>query len=333
VVFEVTSQWFPLPALRRPPEEGFFFVRADGRGLRRLGPASRASAEEAAAQGAQDLFPISPDGRTIVLHDLGPDRDGHDVPQLFLLDTRSGQRRQLTHQSNADPKSALCCALFLNNRTVLFHMPAGGPAFTVQTDGKHPAKELPVLMLPGGGEVVSTFEVSGAKPHAVFVPFPPTHGELFLLDGKNLLQLTNFGRWDTAGSYVFRDRVLFLAGADPLGENPHEICQVFSIETDGAHLRQVTHLPWDGQPSSGCFQGSSCNIAHMFLDPITGTVLFESSCDPLGTNPFGQQLFAMRPDGSGLRQLTNARGMRTDPDGTIRVELVGPAAYTSPAPG
>ena len=63
-------------------------------------------------------------------------------------------------------------------------------------------------------------------------------------------------------------------------------------------------------------------------DRITGTVLFASSCDPVGGNPFGDQLFAMRPDGTGLRQLTNARGMTTDPDGTVHVELPGPEVYS-----
>jgi hypothetical protein len=37
----------------------------------------------------------------------------------------------------------------------------------------------------------------------------------------------------------------------------------------------------------------------------------------------------MRPDGSGLRQLTNARGMTTDPDGTVHVEVPTPFAYPS----
>jgi hypothetical protein len=58
-------------------------------------------------------------------------------------------------------------------------------------------------------------------------------------------------------------------------------------------------------------------------------VLFASSCDPVGGNPLGEQLFAMRPDGTGLRQLINARGMTTDPDGTVHAEMPGPVAYYS----
>ena len=56
-------------------------------------------------------------------------------------------------------------------------------------------------------------------------------------------------------------------------------------------------------------------------DSKTRTVVFYSSCDPLGTNPFGGQLFAMRPDGSDLRQLTHTRGVVTTPavDGDRRV--------------
>jgi hypothetical protein len=100
--------------------------------------------------------------------------------------------------------------------------------------------------------------------------------------------------------------------------------------------RLVLLLPWDGRPSTtGCAAWASpaCSISNLFVDPRTGTVLFQSSCDPFGANPFGEQLFAMRPDGTGLRQLTSARGMTTDPDGTIHVELPGPTAYTSPAGG
>ena len=72
----------------------------------------------------------------------------------------------------------------------------------------------------------------------------------------------------------------------------------------------------------------ACTISRLFRDPITETVLFQSSCDPVGANPFGDQLFAMRPDGTGLRQLTSARGMETSPDGSVHVEMIGPVGYS-----
>jgi len=76
-----------------------------------------------------------------------------------------------------------------------------------------------------------------------------------------------------------------------------------------------------------------CGIVNISTaaDRFSGTLLFSSSCDPVGANPFGSQIFAMRPDGTGLRQLTNARGMTTDSDGSIRVELAGPFAYSGRA--
>jgi hypothetical protein len=37
----------------------------------------------------------------------------------------------------------------------------------------------------------------------------------------------------------------------------------------------------------------------------------------------------MRPDGSGLRQLTAARGFAVAADGTVTAELPGPFAYST----
>jgi hypothetical protein len=64
-------------------------------------------------------------------------------------------------------------------------------------------------------------------------------------------------------------------------------------------------------------------------DPVTKAVVFESSCDPLDANPNGGQIFAMRPDGRGLRQLTDASGITRSPDGSVSVELPGPFAYSA----
>jgi hypothetical protein len=206
---------------------------------------------------------------------------------------------------------------------------------------------LPPITVGAGAHIVSQFGLTGAQPHAVAGLYPDRPAvnadrpgrfvrEVFLLDGKEIRQLTAFNRFETSPGgdggrgVLIGDRVVFLATAD-LGENPHEICQLLSTSTLGDHLRQLSDLPWDGRPSpEGCvFQPPGCGILNLSTtgDQVTGTALFVSSCDPVGSNPFGGQIFAMRRDGTGLRQLTNARCMTTDPDGTVHVEIAGPFAY------
>ena len=109
----------------RAAREGIFFVRADGKSPpRRVGDASRfpnlrssptrTLPSECHLAAAGNPFVVSPDGRKIAFIDFGPDTDGHEAPQVFLLDLRSGQRTQLTHQSRAvsglDP--GICCLDF-----------------------------------------------------------------------------------------------------------------------------------------------------------------------------------------------------------------------------
>jgi len=66
-------------------------------------------------------------------------------------------------------------------------------------------------------------------------------------------------------------------------------------------------------------------------NPVTGGIYFSSQCDPLGLNPNGTQLFAIQPDGTGLRQLTNLRGFVQVEDRNAEVETVGaPWAYAAP---
>jgi hypothetical protein len=169
--------------------------------------------------------------------------------------------------------------------------------------------------------------------------------EVFLQGKKILLQVTNLRRTDTSPALlnVPRARAFFLASGDPLGENPNQSCQLFSISVLGRGIRQVTHFN-PGRPLgysyTACFPGpypGSCSIARglsggdvIFQDPMTRSIVFNSSCDPLGANPFGDQVFGIRPDGTGLRQLTDAAGLTTNPDGSIRVELAGPSAYSAP---
>jgi hypothetical protein len=254
---------------------------------------------------------------------------------------------------NGDP--GIWLPSFLDSRTVGFY--AGSTAtgtfmaFQVKTDGKSEPTEIPAITPAPGAYTVSAFRVTGAHPHAVLGLYPDRpaenyHGagprfprEVFLLDRHQILQLTAFNRNNTAPGgeggrgVIIGDRVLFEASANPFGENPGQVCQLFSISTRGDGLRQVTRFPWDGEPYGiGCISRTpSCGIWPLSAasDPVSGAVLFSASCDPVGANPFGDQIFAIRRDGSGLRQLTNARGMTTDPDGTVHVEVPTPFAYPS----
>ena len=69
-------------------------------------------------------------------------------------------------------------------------------------------------------------------------------------------------------------------------------------------MKTIAHRPLAASARSP----GACSIDRYFADRRTGAVTFTSDCDPVGRNPSGEQVFSMRPDGSGLRQLTTARG-------------------------
>jgi hypothetical protein len=60
---------------------------------------------------------------------------------------------------------------------------------------------------------------------------------------------------------------------------------------------------------------------------VTRTLVFESTYNPLGSNPSGAAILTMRPNGAGLRQLTRTRGIVVGADGSVTVELPGPFGY------
>jgi hypothetical protein len=203
---------------------------------------------------------------------------------------------------------------------------------------------------------------AGSSPNVVILPLdrppvgPPAPStlaafpfvlEVFLLGGDQLLQLTNESRNDVSGAVLTADsrRVVSSASANPpthgvdgavIPRNPSNNCQLFSIDRNGGDLRQLTDFRETEISTIGCYFGSErvgCTATFVDVDRVTGTVVFSSTCDPLGGNPHGSQIFAMRPDGSGLRQITTASGLLVEPDGGEALELVGPHAYSAPVRG
>jgi hypothetical protein len=360
VVFEVTDDFslFPPLPLHLPPEQkGIFFVRADGSGLRALGPPSRLPFF--ALVGAGGFIPLgsfafSPDGRLTTFADTGPDAAGNQAGQVWTLDVGSGVRQQVTQLPPAVPPAgfldtqSVLVPAFIDNQSIGFvtfanadgMTPTGGPFVVSLSDGTLTKAPLPLTL--GDSQIVPTFAITGDKPFAVNVQLPgpgnTTIVEVFVVDGSNLLQLTNFQRVETGSAIVGVDRqtVFFSASANPseLGDsNPSENCQIFSIDRLGADLRQLTQFSTGQHITNGClFRPPGCAAGSLTQDSRTRTVIFYSSCDPLGSNSPGAQIFAMRPDGSELRPLTDTRGLVKEPDGTFLGELPGPFAYGPYAP-
>ena len=365
VVFEVDSERPGLfPKIRLPADQqGLFLVRADGSGRRRLGPASRESTFRTSPDPSgtfpllvsySPLIAFSPNGRRIAFTDRGPGSMGEDAVQIMVLDLATGERTQVTRLPSGTPPSPdlflTAYPRFIDNETVEFFTyvdPDGSnpehqfTAFSVRIDGRSlKSVPIPTGVATSSARILSTFGVAQLPTQllALSVPGTPvnggpgssTIGELFVQDGKHLLQLTNFHRVDTTPLFLngTRTRAFFKASTE--GN-----CQLFSIGTLGSALRLLTHF----NPGShavndpACWNTAppNCAVAVQGLasqDPVTSAIVFDSTCDPLHANASGEQIFAMRPDGHGLRQLTDAAGFTENPDGGIRVELPGPFAYS-----
>ena len=362
VVFEISDDFStnpPLPLHLPPEQKGIFLVRADGSDLRPLGLPSRVPFFRFDNSGTlfpQGSFGFSPDGRLITFADMGPDATGSAAGQVFTLDVGSGLRRQVTHLPPAIPPAdrpldspSVEHPVFVDTQTIGFYTFANPDglnlkgavvALTVRSDGSKEPEAAPLPVTVPDSQIVSTFVITGDKPAALTLRLPvqAKNGrpgdqvlEIFAIDGSNLLQLTNFQRVDTFDPTLGVDRqtVFFDASADPFGTNPSETCQIFSVDRLGSHLRQLTQLSAVPHATNGCFFSGppGCAAGMIGQDSRTGVLIFYSSCDPLGTNPHGEQVFAMHPDGSDLRQLTHTQGLVIHPGVEVIGELPGPIAY------
>src|SRR5262245_44100353 len=233
VVFEVNDEFLTSPSLS-PEQNGMFFVRSDGRGLRRLGPPSHEVSHrqnEEAIGGSFSFSPpmfFSPNGRRVGFTDIGPGPSGPAV-QIVVLDLATGKRTQVTHlPSGTPPKNVFgeffltCCPAFVDDDTVVFQTfvdPEGSnpdhrlAAFSVRIAGSG-LKAVPTPIAATGSEVVPSFGVfGGGRTNLLRLPLPgipviPPNPDLPDTDfpiteaflqapGKRLVQLTNFRRVDT----------------------------------------------------------------------------------------------------------------------------------------
>lgn len=359
VVFEETDE---LSTVREfhdflPPErKGIFSVHADGTGLRPLGPPAR-EPTHAPLLGGTIFFNIafSPDGRTIAFPDIPA---GEDAGQIFTMDLASGTRTQITHLPLILPTygtfslPAVFGPIFLDSETIAFFTSTTtlSVAYIVKVDGT--VINAPEPAATPGAQIEPRFQITGNRLTAfqsllrtgsatgppIFKGLLPL--ELFAFDGSNLLQLTNFGRADTGlnGSLVGPDgeHVFFTASANFGTNNSSENCQIFSVDRLGSDLRQLTDFHTTEHSVVGCSSYPSIQACAPFLyaqDAINGTLVFSSGCDLSETHRSSSQIFSVRPDGSGLRQLTTLRGTFTDAEGFFHAELPGPAAYGPYAPG
>lgn len=345
IVYEVTDNFSPLPpGLLDAADEGIFAARADGTDIRRISDARTLPSFVLEAALSVDAFAFSPDGETVAFVD-GFAGIASVNAELVTLDLSDGARRVVVELPAGPPAERFpptCCPRFVDDDTIAFTSTAnpdglnpGGEfaLFTVDTDGSDLAIALSTLP---AATVSPLFAITGMQPAVTILEIPGPSGgavapEIFFFDEEqNLLQLTNFRRQDTLSVLldIGGETVFYLASADPLGTNPSRNCQLFAVPTIGGTPRQLTDFGEAPQSTFGCLFSPlpGCAIGGMFQDPDTGTLVFHSSCDPLGTNPFGDAIFAMRPDGSGLRQLTFTRGL-VDENGIQIVEVPGPSGY------
>ena len=136
--------------------------------------------------------------------------------------------------------------------------------------------------------------------------------------------------------------MFFEGSANVDGRNPSNNCQLFSVPVTGGAPYQITSFQEVERSRNGCVFSSivdcngdcgGCYVSPPLEDPATGSLVFYSSCrlpeDEQKGPSNGGQLFAIRPDGSGLRQLTDTEGFVTNGDGTFSIELPGPFEYST----
>jgi len=301
---------------------------------------------------------FSPDSRLVTFTDIGTAPDGSEAIEVMTMELSTGLRRQISQLPRLTPltfRQTVHAPSFIDLNQVLFVVESveDGQTFVIvraDGSGEISRQKAPTVV---GGIFIPDFAISRPGFAAVVVPLGmpavnPLPGsassnvsEIFVVGssdpGGSRLQITDFRRSDTGfgGAMVSPDgsRVLFTSTADRFGTNPEGNCQFFSVDVLGADLRQVTTYSNGERNSGACgFPGETgCGV--YYSNHAGDTVVFSSTCDPITGSSNGNDVFAMRFDGSGLVQLTRTHGSTIEEDGTVDVELPGPFGYPEDFPG
>jgi hypothetical protein len=352
IVYEITDA-FSLDLLGwrgvlADEERGFFVIRSDGSGRRRLASPSRApsfkfSLDPFGADFSGPTIAFSPDGRSVVFTDLGTAPSGEESIQIVALDVTDGTRRQVTHLDPIVPQSPTALEInglsFIDSQHIAFaiHSADGLRIETVDVASGEAVTRQPPIAIPGA-QLVAAFTITGRDKLLLPLALPGTAEnahpelglndvlELFVQSKDDVVQVTRLDRIDTFPGALTRDgrRALFDASTNRLGTNPQQTCQMFSVDTLGGDLQQLTFF--DACDDLGCIGDALAPVAY---DLERDVIVLESYCDLTGHGAFGDQIYTTRLDGSDLRQVSSARRVVTEADGSVSVELPGYLTYAA----
>ncbi|MBW3638735.1 MAG: hypothetical protein KY451_02615 [Actinobacteria bacterium] len=165
---------------------------------------------------------------------------------------------------------------------------SGGDIFTMNPDGSVP---LNLTNSPGVSDVFPAW-----SPDSTQITFSSDRAEarnadvyLMNADGTGVTRLTNAPGEDRGTSWTSDgERIVFHSSRD----------------RDETHAFDIFTMNPDGSDQTKIFTNGSA--AYVCGDSETGTIVFNSSGDPLGTNPTGDfEIFTMDIDGNNVFQVTD----------------------------
>jgi hypothetical protein len=227
---------------------------------------------------------------TVLVFDVGENPLGQNADgnyEIFIVNVDGTNPRQLTNSTGGltiEPSVSADGSIitFASNADLLGRPPGGGrDIFVINSDGTG----LRQLTAAVGGSNSSNPYISGDGAIITFHSYSDITGdnpagtpEVFIVrpDGTALRRLTDSPAGGSAPTSINADGSVIAFGShgDPAGENPEHNWEVFTIDSDGTGLQQITHsIAGTGDFASITADGSM--------------IVFRSNADLVGQNPDG----------------------------------------------